>query len=326
MGIDGDTRTIELQISPGGFSGKGLSQAFSLVQKTKPFFALWLLPFKDGDRNNLLPTLAQQFQFSTSRGQRHGVLHWTPEFCDRKGTYPSKIVAAYKHVEFVFMFGYLDDRLAKRDKFKFVPFPLGPAISRGWQSPRTVKPTAERPLLAAFRGSSNTHTQELAAMQSSVEKMGVSLQRTVVIESRGSWKYKDNTLDHTRYLELLATSKFALSPPGHNPNTYRIAEAVESGSTPLLVPGAKSCYDNWAGLYGHVSPGGTQYDWIPRAPFAVIKRWADLGGYLSARATDTEDATPKLRVWYSRWRQAFLDQLNRRIRFKGGGQEAQEGR
>merc|ERR1711920_575484 len=157
-------------------------------------------------------------------------------------------------------------------------------------------------------------------MQRSVEKMAPALQREVVIENRGKWGWQDSEADHARYLELLATSRYAMAPSGNNPNTYRISEAVESGSTPLFVRGAveaADCYPNWAGVYGLFLPGMVRYDWIPPAPFVSLNSWDELGGFLESKANDTEDKTVELYVWYEKWRLAFLSQLNTRIRLKG---------
>jgi len=271
---------------------------------------LWLFPFKDGDRPQVLPMMKQRFAASARAGIRHGVFHWSPEFCNQNGATQDAIVQAYKAVEFVFMFGYLDERLAKTDKQKFIPFPLGPALLRGWQTPKSVLPTGKRELIAAYRGSAQTHQGLLTQMQQSVKALAPKDREKVVLEERKSWTMSDSEQDHKRYLYLLANSRFAVSPEGHNPNTYRISEAVESGSTPILVASAGGCYENWAGLYGHFSAGGTRYSWIPRAPFLMLSNWSDLGGALRAKMKDNSDATKDLLEWYHRWRWAFRAKLN----------------
>lgn len=307
---DAEPIDIKLQ-SVGDLGEQDLRRAFEHASSSRPFLALWLFPFKDGDRKQVLPLLAELFEQSSRRdGVRHGVFHWTPEFCNGN---ISSVIEAYKYAEFVFMFGYLDKRLAKASE-KYLPFPLGPAISRGWHSPPgPLRTTQERPLLASYRGS-GTHEHESKQIHRALEQISPANQKLIVVEDRGSWTKVDSQTDHTRYLELMATSRFAISPGGHNPNTYRIAEAVESGAVPLLVTGATGCYSNWAGLYGLGEVGARSYAWLPRAPFAVIQSWSEVGTYLVARARETQDATPKLRAWYSQWRDAFSEQLSSRIR------------
>lgn len=297
----------------GAFRRKDLQQAFADVSATRPFMALWLLPFKDGDMDSVLPRISKLLEQSVHRdGVRHGVFHWPPEDCIRKGLQAGNVSSAYRHAEFIFMHGYVDERLAGDEKF--LPFPLGPALWRGWRRPSTVLRTHERPLLASYRGSSMTRPGIAGQIRSGLKCLGAMDRRQVVLEERGMWTLEDTELDQDRFRELMASSRFAIAPEGRNPNTYRIAEAVESGATPLMVLNAKGCYRNWAALYGHELVGATRYPWIPRAPFAILRTWAEIGSFLSSAAHDLDDATPRLRLWYSHWRAAFLDQLSRHIR------------
>lgn len=309
-GRDAAAARLELKMTEGNiFDEKQLQSAFKRVEEEKPWLALWLFVFKDGDGAKRLPVLQRLFRQSAAAGARHGVFHWTSEFCDQGGGTVPAITQAYLPVSFVFMFGYLDERLAAHNKTKYMPFPLGPALLRGWKTPGEVLPTSKRKLLAAYRGSATTHLGLIEHMKKSVQLLGASERSRVVLEERQSWSRKDTGEDHARYLNLMANSRFAVSPAGHNPNTYRIAEAVESGSTPVIVLPWEKCYRNWAGLYGHVFPQATRYNWIPKAPFLVLQDWSQLGKELQVRLQDSKDETIALRHWYQAWREAFRMKL-----------------
>merc|ERR1719210_2692289 len=156
------------------------------------------------------------------------------------------------------MFGYLDERLAQDEKY--LPFPLGPAISRGWKPLLPLLQTGERPLLASYRGSKVTHYKESKQIENAMRSLREA-GHGIVLEERRKWRPQDTAMDSARYHELMRTSRFALSPGGNNPNTYRILEAVESGSIPIFVSDARGCYRNWAALYGYEAPGATRYPW-----------------------------------------------------------------
>jgi hypothetical protein len=288
--------------------------AFAVVEKVKPRLALWLLPFNNGDTYGMLPNLS--FGYRTARSQspgtRHGVFYWPPERCDRVSQ--SSVEDAWRDVDFVFQFGYQDERLAAKEPQKYLPWPLGTAGWRSWKTPsyNSLAPLSGRANFASFRGTRTTHpgTGEL-------EKLGQV--PGVVVEFRDDWAATDTQAEADRYRELLATSQYALSPPGHNPNCYRIQEAIESGAVPVIVPGTRGlkeafCYDNWSGLYGLPVGDATAYPWIPTAPFRTLKSFGDLVGGAEDMHTGATDATGKqLQSWYRHWRRAFHDQLEQRV-------------
>lgn len=315
---------------PGGFHGlqysfgyhvvefrgpSATAKAFELVEKAKPRLALWLLPFTNGDGHGMLANLSSGYRAARSQspGTRHGVFYWPPERCDRVA--PSSVEGAFGDVDFVFQFGYQDDRLAAKEPQKYFPWPLGTAGWRSWKTPSasSVAPLSGRANFASFRGTRATHSgvREL-------EKLGQV--PGVVVEFRDDWAPTDSQSEADRYRELLATSQYALSPPGHNPNCYRIQEAVESGAVPVIVPGTNrrnttACYDNWSGLYGLPVGNATAYPWIPAAPFRTLKAFGDLvGDSEGMRAGATDAIGRQLQSWYRHWRRAFHDQLERRVK------------
>jgi len=214
----------------------------------------------------------------------------------------------------VFQFGYQDGRLAAKDPHKYLPWPLGTAGERGWKTPRSgsLAPLSGRQNFASFRGTRATHSgvHEL-------EKLGQV--PGVVVEFRDDWAANDSQAEADRYRELLANSQYALSPPGHNPNCYRIQEAVESGAVPVIVPGTNGrnttfCHNNWSGLYGLPVGDTTAYPWIPTAPFRTLHSFSDLvGDAQGMRVGATDETGVKLQRWYRHWRRAFHDQLEQRV-------------
>jgi hypothetical protein len=234
------------------------------------------------------------------------VFHWSPERCNRLPI--GAVQDAYKSVDFVFQFGYQDERLSSEDP-RYMPWPLGTAGWRGWSSPdpETLTPLSQRKHLAVFRGSTSTHSQALRDFEA------VSRHPEMLIQFRGPWTPVDTEADTELYRELLAGGQYALAPGGHNPICYRIQEAVESGSVPVIVPGTPKhdkCYDNWSGLFGLPLEGAKEFPWIPVAPFHTLRSWSDLGDHLDAmRAGATDRSGEKLHRWYGRWLEAFRYQL-----------------
>merc|ERR1740121_760771 len=101
--------------------------AFALVGERKPKLVLWLFPMAeavDSLRQAVLPLLHENFAAARRRspGTRHGVFHWTPEYCHT--FQPAEVQHAYESVDFVFQFGYQDERLESGDP-KYMPWPLG---------------------------------------------------------------------------------------------------------------------------------------------------------------------------------------------------------
>jgi hypothetical protein len=314
---------------PGGFHGLQYSfghwlaefggptataEAFAHVDKVKPRLALWLLPFTNDDAHGILPNYSWGIRSAKrwSPGTRHGVFYWPPERCDRIPQ--DSVEDAFRNVDFVFQFGYQDGRLAAKDPHKYLPWPLGTAGERGWKTPRSgsLAPLSGRQNFASFRGTRATHP-------GATELEMIGQVSGVVVEFRDAQAASESQEDADRYKELLATSQYALSPPGRNANTYRIQEAVESGAIPVIVPGTNGrsttfCYDNWSGLYGLPMENATAYPWIPAAPFRTLRKFGDLAGGAEVMRTGITDATDgQLQSWYRHWRRAFHDQLEQRV-------------
>ena len=80
--------------------------------------------------------------------------------------------------------------------------------------------------------------------------------------------------------EVLLDSIFTLCPAGHNVEAYRLYEALEAGSIPIVVKSdyykKAECVDGFAPL---IASG---------APFPVLDRWDDLPALLHRAKVDKE--------------------------------------
>lgn len=281
-----------------------IHRAFDFVQRSAPPVAIWLVNFQDGHRH--VDSLELGFR-STSNVTRHGVFHWGPELCSADGVSRERVQQMYEPVSFVFQFAYQDENLAALDAEKYMPWPLGPAWWKGWSSNLSVSATGQRQVLASFRGSHQTHDGLGLFAEDASQLPGL------VVEDSGKWAMLNSLQDRNRYKELMLTSKYAFNFAGHNPNCYRVVEAVESGAVPILFlqPHMGTCHSNWAALYGF--PNGTKYGWIPQAPFAVFTRWDDIKSGVDMLRTTAEEKGSRLAPWYGEWRAAFARQFLKKV-------------
>ena len=99
-----------------------------------------------------------------------------------------------------------------------------------------------------------------------------------------------------QYMEIVLSSVFTLSPAGHNPECFRIFEAVEAGSIPVLVKNdlvikrQHPCRD-------------ALYHWYD-APILVLDSWSDLYPAMERLMADSRalnEMQVKLRVWYDEY-------------------------
>eukprot|EP00580_Thalassiosira_gravida_P006092 CAMPEP_0201631234 /NCGR_PEP_ID=MMETSP0493-20130528/5281_1 /ASSEMBLY_ACC=CAM_ASM_000838 /TAXON_ID=420259 /ORGANISM="Thalassiosira gravida, Strain GMp14c1" /LENGTH=458 /DNA_ID=CAMNT_0048102533 /DNA_START=19 /DNA_END=1395 /DNA_ORIENTATION=- len=194
--------------------------------------------------------------------------------------------------------------------------PLGPRLD-AWKSLKEmahlkspqffIMPSSKRKFAfnAVFSQRTNLARQELA---SAIESNGPTSKLPVYAsmteqELEDEKRYALNTDD---YVEVLLDSIFTLSPAGHNPECYRIFEAVESGSIPVFSRGD---------LYGarHPNPQNRKalgdvahpckdalVDWY-EAPVVVLDSWDELYPTMERLLEDPEaldEMQDRLRVWY----------------------------
>jgi hypothetical protein len=118
-----------------------------------------------------------------------------------------------------------------------------------------------------------------------------------------------------KYKSTLLSSIFTLCPAGKNPEAYRIFEAIESGSIPVLALDDEYNRHPCKDAFGPFRE--------TNAPFLFIKSWSDLEQELDhAMKSDIESRQRDLFIWYNRfWRDvtmSFECLLNERYRNRIG--------
>ncbi len=104
-----------------------------------------------------------------------------------------------------------------------------------------------------------------------------------------------------RYREVLLQSSFTLCPIGHNPEAYRIYEACEAGSVPVIVTGEQAYLE-------HKCEDAFRPFLDAGAPFVVLQSWDELSDFLAGPATNASFVADKqraLRLWYTSYMTAF---------------------
>ena len=102
---------------------------------------------------------------------------------------------------------------------------------------------------------------------------------------------KSEQLDTDDYVQVLVDSVFTLAPIGHNPESFRLFEAVEAGSIPIMV-----FDDNY---YNHPCKGSLDV-WLD-SPIIVLNSWSELYPTLHREMKDPEALVYRqqlLRTWY----------------------------
>jgi len=170
--------------------------------------------------------------------------------------------------------GYWDSEMI--DNRRVLWFPLGVRRVFPRILPTEIPPSADRPYVFNLIISlSTSHTrQELA-------DIARGLNHHSFIHTISEWN-KDfvGYLGPQEYKEKLLHSIFTLSPSGHNVECYRIYEACDAGSIPIIEdvdahPGV-SCKDSLAPFKNS------------NAPFIYLKNWKDLPDLLDQLLQDPE--------------------------------------
>lgn len=110
------------------------------------------------------------------------------------------------------------------------------------------------------------------------------------------------------YRSVLLDSKFTLCPAGHNPEAFRIFEAIEAGSIPVLVNGDEEyiqheCADSFLSM---LDSG---------APFIVLKTWSELDGAIQSLLDDA-DKLDKLQSDVQQWYSEYWKEITHRFECK----------
>ena len=110
-------------------------------------------------------------------------------------------------------------------------------------------------------------------------------------------------LDTLHYMDTLLDSVFTLAPAGHNPESFRLFEAVEAGSIPILVKDDVYTDADLRKDGTTNSCKGALHDW-QNAPIVILESWAELYPTveeLMSDLTKLNDMQVKLRIWYDEY-------------------------
>ena len=193
--------------------------------------------------------------------------------------------------------GYYTSTLADK------PFlPLGPRYD-SWEAfgalmneTKSIPASSQRKYAfnAIFSKSTSTSRAEL---EEAIQKEGGSLSSFIQIAPK--WHADPNNprnelADSTTYMKTLLESTFTLSPSGHNPQCYRLFEAVEAGSIPVIALDKDyrehACKDSLS-------------HWL-NAPIVIVESWNEVMPTLQKMLEDPEALDKRqadLRAWYDKY-------------------------
>lgn len=192
--------------------------------------------------------------------------------------------------------------------------PLGPrfdswsVLQRLQQSPEFVmKPPSSRRYAfnAIFTKGTGMGRRKLAKL---LERMNHTLPIYTAITTRWTsmtqFKRADeNKLNPQTYMEVVLDSIFTLSPAGHNPECFRMFEAIEAGSIPVLVK--EELYSPMNGEC--VEPLHHWYD----APILVLESWDDLFPTVERLLLGDLLALDKMQIDLKAWYDGYMRKIVR---------------
>lgn len=115
-----------------------------------------------------------------------------------------------------------------------------------------------------------------------------------------------------QYREVILDSKFTLCPMGHNPEAYRIYEACEAGSVPVLVTKEEDYVNHkCSNAFKPLLDSG--------APFVVLDDWNQLPELLEmihTNKTFSEEKQRATRAWYAEYMSKFAHDFEEMMEFR----------
>lgn len=175
--------------------------------------------------------------------------------------------------------------------------PLGPRMDtrKVWPTggSHLVLPSSQRPRLfhAVFSEDTSPSRRILSrVLEEHFNNNGSTTQQNPIISIARNWTSTPH-VDPVDYVQGLHESVFTLAPQGHNPECFRLYEAVEAGSIPIVA--LDTAYQN------HPCRDALQ-PWAS-APVVWLNSWEELPQRLLelGRPTTTLDAQQAaLRTWY----------------------------
>ncbi|EJK73965.1 hypothetical protein THAOC_04388 [Thalassiosira oceanica] len=101
------------------------------------------------------------------------------------------------------------------------------------------------------------------------------------------------------YVQVLLRSVFTLAPTGHNPECFRLHEAVEAGSIPIFATGD---------YYAVIPCKGSIDPWL-ESPMITLRNWDELYSTMQSLLQDPRELDRRqneMRVWYVSYMRATV--------------------
>ena len=156
--------------------------------------------------------------------------------------------------------------------------PLGPREEFERIAPIEVKLVRERRYVFNFLGSLTSPSRRVLIKELRAARAHKSFLH-IVKEWAKKLTRANGYVPPQQYQTVLRDSVFTLCPQGHNPEAYRIYEAAEAGSIPILVLDHFYRQHECAGAFAPLIQQG--------APFVFLNSWHELPAFLDAVAKDT---------------------------------------
>jgi len=189
-------------------------------------------------------------------------------------------------------------------------FPLGPRAEFKRIEPAEVTSASRRKYLINFVGSpTSIPRRKLRDFFNSEEWASNSAAKDSYVHITDGWTQKVDLakgyISSEDYREILLRSKFTLCPMGHNPEAYRIYEAAEAGSIPVMALKED-------GYLKHKCKDSYQPFLDSDAPFVFLDTWQDLPEFLKMVSMNTSFAITKqaeLHKWYKNFMTSFAKEF-----------------
>jgi hypothetical protein len=199
---------------------------------------------------------------------------------------------------------YYSDNLIHNPDQDYLPsyLPLGPRFEFTFVTPEEfhyhTSISNPRPLILNFMGSLTSKIRiELVDLLEEMIRSGQLTRNETVIHLSQKWataiRPDTGYMSPEVYRETLLKSTLTLCPSGHNPEAYRIFEAIEAGSIPVLALGkdyrSSACRNAFQPFIDSKSP-------IP-----MLSSWKELPQFIHRVKTDSAfvwDLRIKITNWY----------------------------
>lgn len=262
-----------------------------------------ILNFRDQEKVNYslswIETIAKKSEIKNV-----GIIALGSEQCNNKWT-----LNYVNHSQFKIRFMFIVYDWNKVDNVKIFQWPLGVATYRNFPVNvlSSLNLSSARPYLCNFIATvyPNSSRQELSLLF----EQSIPLSEKCLVKTRQHWEPNESDQSMAFYVEALEHSDLTLSPIGMNHECYRILEAVEYASVPVIELNPK-----------HLSKGSCDRSAALRlfrqynAPFIYVHNWTlELPAILQRQSAlslaDKTRQRTQLSKWYHRFKKRVLNHL-----------------